>query len=63
MMLLLMVGLGQLLQSHLRRTRATLAHRPFVALPDLKDAVVFPGKDGTSHLSLSCHQDIYKAIK
>ncbi|XP_036876724.2 endoplasmic reticulum membrane-associated RNA degradation protein isoform X5 [Manis javanica] len=42
MMLLLMVGLGQLLQSHLRRTRATLAHRPFVALPDLKDAVVFP---------------------
>ncbi|KAK2489735.1 hypothetical protein MC885_006653 [Smutsia gigantea] len=39
MLLLLVVGLGQLLQSYLQRTQATLAHRPFVVLPNLKDEI------------------------
>uniref|UniRef100_A0A452R2V1 ER membrane associated RNA degradation n=2 Tax=Ursus americanus TaxID=9643 RepID=A0A452R2V1_URSAM len=41
-MILLTAGLGQLLKSYLQRTERVLAHRPFVALTDLKDLAVFP---------------------
>ncbi|XP_051020274.1 LOW QUALITY PROTEIN: endoplasmic reticulum membrane-associated RNA degradation protein [Acomys russatus] len=43
-MLLLTAGLGQLLKSYLHHhTKVTLAHRPFVALTNLEDVIVFPG--------------------
>ncbi|KAL1770267.1 endoplasmic reticulum membrane-associated RNA degradation protein isoform X1 [Sigmodon hispidus] len=41
-MLLLTAGLGQLLESYLQQTKATLAHRPFVTLKNLEDVIVFP---------------------
>lgn len=47
-MVLLTAGLGQLLKSYLQRTERVLAHRPFVALTDLEDLAVFPGKCCTS---------------
>uniref|UniRef100_A0A8D0UN85 ER membrane associated RNA degradation n=1 Tax=Sus scrofa TaxID=9823 RepID=A0A8D0UN85_PIG len=40
--LLLAAGLGQLLKGYLQQTHLTLAHRPFTALANLEDLVVFP---------------------
>lgn len=46
-------GLGQLLKGYLQQTHLTLAHRPFTALANLEDLVVFPGKYHMSHFPLT----------
>lgn len=52
MMVLLTAGLGQLLKTYLEQTKLVLAHRPSVALANLEEAAVFPGKCCTSQFPL-----------
>ncbi|XP_045860321.1 endoplasmic reticulum membrane-associated RNA degradation protein isoform X2 [Meles meles] len=52
MMMLLTAGLGQLLKSYLEQSELVLAHRAPVALANLEEMIVFPGKCRTSQLPL-----------
>lgn len=52
-MVVLTAGMGQLLKSYLQQSKLTWAPRPLIALPDLEDGAVFPGKCHTSPLPLT----------
>lgn len=63
-MVLLMAGLGQLLNSYLQHTGFALVHRPPLALTHLEDLSVFPGKYHTSHFAcVYLCKDIFRVIK